>query len=264
MHDIASRHVISAHRRDVENLMRSIPCKAFLISAAALFPTIASADVPPPPDMVAADLAHQVQQAGNACPAVKTFSDYSGPEASDMMWGKQPPQLAICDNGKKFLVAHPPRVSLIRRPDDPPFPPAPAIKVKAVLAASSAAASVKEIFEKHNLLGTFAWDCTKPPSADNNWYFVNRSMDADHVQRDFMSSPTTRAWFLILDKAAETSANEISVSGTRDGKPTESIWRTERNRMLQWDATQDGKKIITGGKWVTTGKDMPWLNRCGD
>jgi hypothetical protein len=40
--------------------------------------------------------------------------------------------------------------------------------------------------------------------------------------------------------------------------------RTERNRMLQWDAMQDGKKIITGGKWVTTGKDMPWLNRCGD
>jgi hypothetical protein len=134
-----------------------------------------------------------------------------------------------------------------------------------ILAASSAhAASVKEIFEKYNLLGTFAWDCTKPPSADNNWYFVNRLMDADHVQRDFMSGPTTRAWFLILDKAAETSANEISVSGTRDGKPTESIWRTERNRMLQWDATQDGKKIITGGKWVTTGKDMPWLNRCGD
>src|SRR5580704_4242745 len=86
-----------------------------------------------------------------------------------------------------------------------------------ILAASSAhAASVKEIFEKYNLLGTFAWDCTKPPSADNNWYFVNRLMDADHVQRDFMSGPTTRAWFLILDKAAETSANEISVSGTRD------------------------------------------------
>ena len=25
----------------------------------------------------------------------------------------------------------------------------------------------------------------------------------------------------------------------------------------------DGKKIITSGKWVASGKDMPWLNRCG-
>jgi hypothetical protein len=125
------------------------------------------------------------------------------------------------------------------------------------------AASIKEIFEKHNLLGTFAWDCTKPASADNNWYFVNRVMDADHVQRDFMTGPTTRAWFTILDKATEQNANDIYVSGTRDGKPTDGVWRVEQNRMLQWDATQDGKKIIAAGKWVNSGKAMPWLNRCG-
>jgi hypothetical protein len=142
---------------------------------------------------------------------------------------------------------------------------ATAAAVVAILAASSAqAASVKEIFEKHNLLGVFAWDCTKPASGDNNWYFRNRVMDADHVQRDFMSGPTTRAWFVILDKAEERGANEIFVSGTQDGKRGEGIWRTEQNRMLQWDTMRDGKKIIAGGKLVTTGKDMPWLNRCGD
>ena len=133
-----------------------------------------------------------------------------------------------------------------------------------ILAVSSAqAASIKEIFEKHNLFGTYAWDCTKPASADDNWYFVNRVMDADHVQRDFMSGPTTRAWVTVLDKAAELSANEISVSGTRDGQPADGIWRIEKNRMLQWEATQHGKKIVAEGKWVATGKDMAWLNRCG-
>jgi hypothetical protein len=133
-----------------------------------------------------------------------------------------------------------------------------------ILAVSSAqAASIKEIFEKHNLLGTFAWDCTKSPSADNNWYYVNRATDADHVQRDFMSGPMTRAWFMILDKAEETGATEISLSGTRDGQPFDGIWRLEQNRMQQWNATQDGKKLIAAGKWLATGKDMPWLNRCG-
>jgi hypothetical protein len=49
-----------------------------------------------------------------------------------------------------------------------------------MLAASSAhAATVKEIFEKHNLLGTFVWDRAKVATANDNWYFVNRVMDAD-------------------------------------------------------------------------------------
>jgi hypothetical protein len=33
--------------------------------------------------------------------------------------------------------------------------------------------------------------------------------------------------------------------------------------MLQVEGTQGGKKTISGGKWVETGKEMPWLNRCG-
>jgi len=133
----------------------------------------------------------------------------------------------------------------------------------AILASSSVqAASMKEIFEKHGLLGPFAWDCSKPPNANNNWYFVNRVIDADHVQRDYMTGTTTRAWYTILDKAEEKSANEIYVSGTRDGKPTDGVWRVEQNRVLQVEATQDGKKIISGGKWTNTGKDMPWLNKC--
>jgi hypothetical protein len=133
----------------------------------------------------------------------------------------------------------------------------------AVLACSPVqAASMKEIFEKHGLLGAFAWDCSKKPDASSNWYFVNRIIDADHVQRDYMTGTTARAWYTILDKAEERSANEIYVSGTRDGKPTDGIWRIDQTRVLQVEATQDGKKIISGGKWVNTGKDMPWLNRC--
>jgi hypothetical protein len=137
--------------------------------------------------------------------------------------------------------------------------------IAAMFAASSAhAATIQEIFTKFHLIGSFAWDCSKAPSGSDNWYFVNRVVDADHVQRDFMTGTTTRAWYAILDKAAEIGRDEISISGTRDDKPTNGIWRVEKDRMLQWEASQDGKKIITGGRWVASGKDMPWLNRCGD
>src|SRR5689334_12768503 len=79
----------------------------------------------------------------------------------------------------------------------------------AILGCSPAhAASIKEVFEKHGLIGTFAWDCSKQPSGDGNWYFVNRVMDADHVQRDYMTGPTQRAWYIVLDKAEEINANE--------------------------------------------------------
>lgn len=140
-----------------------------------------------------------------------------------------------------------------------------ALLAGSILVSSSVhAASIKETFDKHHLFGTFAWDCSKEASEKDNWYFVNRAIDSDHVQRDYMTARQTRGWYTILDKAEERGSNEIYVSGTFDGKPTDGIWRVEQNRMLQVEATREGKTIIRGGKWVDSGKDMPWLNRCGD
>ena len=137
--------------------------------------------------------------------------------------------------------------------------------------SSTHAASIKDVFEKYNLFGVWAFDCSKPARADNNWYFVNRPIDADHVQRDFMDGPTSRLYYVILDKAVETAVGEISFSGeisgkignaTFDRKPTEGIWRIQGNRMQQREATVSGEKTITAGRLLATGKDIPWLNRC--
>jgi dienelactone hydrolase len=139
-----------------------------------------------------------------------------------------------------------------------------------VLAGWSAqAASIKEIFEKHNLLGTFAWDCTKPPNADNNWYYVNRLIDADHVQRDFMTGPTTRQWVTVFDKASELKPNEVMASGQITGRlagrtvenaPVDGVWRIEQNRIQQWASTLQGKPLIVNGR--LNGRELPWLNKC--
>jgi hypothetical protein len=141
----------------------------------------------------------------------------------------------------------------------------------AVLAASNAqAASVKEVFEKYNLLGNFAWDCSKAPSVDSNWYFINRLLDLDHVQRDFMTGPSTRQWVIVITKASEVRPNEISVTGQITGRiagrsveneVVDGVWRIEPNRMQQWSSSLGGKLLISAGRLGS--RDLPWINKCG-
>jgi hypothetical protein len=135
-----------------------------------------------------------------------------------------------------------------------------------ILAASSAqAASVKEIFEKYKLLGTFSYDCTKPADK-KNFYYVNRLLDADHVQRDEMSGPSTRDRVIFVNKAEELKPNEVKVSGSDDHGVTSltAIWHIVPNGVLQWESTHDGKPIIRNGEFLSTQFKMPALNRCGD
>jgi hypothetical protein len=136
---------------------------------------------------------------------------------------------------------------------------------------TTTADSVKAVFEKYNLLGNLAWDCSRPASKSNLRY-VHRLLDADRVQREQMSGPTSRDWVVVLDKAAEAGSNQIALSGTLtgrvggrdlDSKPTNGIWRVEPNRLVQWEATVNGEKVIDGGRYVSTGVQVPWMYRCG-
>lgn len=69
-----------------------------------------------------------------------------------------------------------------------------------------------------------------------------------------MSGPTTRDFVSFIDRATERKPNEIEISGTRDGKPTSSIWRIEKKRIMPLEVTWDGKKVTGGGRWI---------DRCG-
>jgi hypothetical protein len=147
-----------------------------------------------------------------------------------------------------------------------------AVVTAAILAPSAQAASVKEVFEKYNLLGVFAWDCSKPVSPDNNWYHVHRPIDINHVQRDYMTGPTTRQWAAIIDSVTEVKPNELELSGRitgrvggrdLDNRPTNGVWHVEAGRILQMEATVDGDKVVANGHMTSSGFELPWSNRCG-
>ena len=138
----------------------------------------------------------------------------------------------------------------------------------ACIASAAQADSVTQIFEKYGLLGSFALDCSKPPSPEN-WLFTNRLIDPHHVQRDLMTGPGTRQWVAVFDKASELKPNEILVSGritgrlegkTVENEPVDGVWRIEQDRMQQWASTFQGKPLIVNGR--LHGRELPWSKKC--
>src|ERR1041385_6175469 len=77
--------------------------------------------------------------------------------------------------------------------------------------------SVQQVFEAYELIGTFAWDCGRGPASDN-WYFVIRAIDANHVQRDRMVGPTTRDRVFITDRIEPRGPHEVAMTSTSDGE----------------------------------------------
>jgi hypothetical protein len=148
----------------------------------------------------------------------------------------------------------------------PPF-----VTTDNVKKTTATADSVKAVFEKHDLLGNLAWDCAKPASKSNLRY-VHSVLDGGRVRREQMSGPTSRDWVAIIDKASEAGSNQIALSGTLTGRvggrdfvntPTNGIWRVEPSRLVQWEATVNGEKVIEGGRIVSTAVQVPWMYRCG-
>jgi hypothetical protein len=122
--------------------------------------------------------------------------------------------------------------------------------------------SVKAVFEKHKLLGTLAWDCSKPASP-SNLFFRNRALDDNHVQIDQMNGPTSREYLMLIDKATESKPSELALSGTRDDKPITILWRSEPDRVLRLEFSVGERKLHAGGRYTYNPNAVPPLRRCG-
>ena len=145
------------------------------------------------------------------------------------------------------------------------------VTILVLLTPTAQAASVKDVFEKYNLLGQWAQDCSKPPDVNSNWVYINRAMDDGNVQRDYMAGPTTRSWYSIIDKATPNGPEEVEISGQvtghlfgadRNGEPFVSVWHVEKSRLVPESGSVSGKAYVADRKNISNGASMPWLTKC--
>jgi hypothetical protein len=123
--------------------------------------------------------------------------------------------------------------------------------------------STRAVFERFNLLGTFARDCTQPVSSTNQ-YIVFRPLDAERIQSDLMIGPSERARAGVIDRATALGPDEVALSGfSQEFGRSNFVYRVERNRhrALQW--TRENEKVVVDGRAVNGGAETPWWNKCG-
>ena len=95
------------------------PQRALLALSLTLFPTVAVAQAPSPPGVHERELAQIIRQAGYDCREVERIEVKASP---DPAFDSLRPEVAICRNGKKFLVAKSGRGGVNARPIVRPLP----------------------------------------------------------------------------------------------------------------------------------------------
>jgi hypothetical protein len=124
------------------------------------------------------------------------------------------------------------------------------------------AQSARAEMEKHGLLGTYTIDCSQPVS-ESNGYIIYRALDGTRVQRDTMVGPTNRMFVSIAETISMSGPNEITVTGTTDGKKLVYTIRIDGAKHRVWSWTEDGVKSVENGVWTEAKYEMPWLSKCG-
>jgi hypothetical protein len=140
--------------------------------------------------------------------------------------------------------------------------------------AVQASASVKPIFERRKLVGTFAEDCSKAPS-DSNQYVVHRLTDAGVIERDQMKDRNTRTYAAFVEQAEELAENDVamniviveSLNAQMKGWKMQLITRVDGNRLRLMQSAaltgpHAGRTNISAGKSTAGGGETRWLTRC--
>lgn len=132
-----------------------------------------------------------------------------------------------------------------------------------VLPATVAAGPGVDIFQKHGLFGSWAVDCTRPPSVANP-HIVYRPIDGGRVQRQISVELGKILDLSTIDSAVEASPTELIVSWqTGEGGITNRILLGTGRMQVQDSTRSNGQKLVVGGRRVTDNIEVPWYQRCG-
>jgi hypothetical protein len=132
----------------------------------------------------------------------------------------------------------------------------------AVALPVAAAASATDIFHKHGLFGTWAVDCTRPPSIANP-HVVYRLIDGNRVQRQTSVEAGRILDLSTIESAAEVGASELIISWqTGEGGITNKIRLGDGWMQVVESTRSNGQRLVVGGRRVRDNSEVPRFTRC--
>jgi hypothetical protein len=130
------------------------------------------------------------------------------------------------------------------------------------LSAPGWAQTVKEQFEKADLVGRYAQDCAKP-TTDQNLFINHVAVEPDRIRHDRYNSATNRQLSLAVDRVTPPKGNEFAFSGLAGTKRNDIALRLDGKRFrLMESAEEGGTVLISGGRYTKGNAETPWFNKC--
>jgi len=128
------------------------------------------------------------------------------------------------------------------------------------LSVLPSAASEKAALSKAGVLGTWAMDCSQPPSTSN--YYMDYAVDSDGTATETQRTGSSSVRRIrntevigsqsLLYSYFDEDGEQLSILTFRDGDRKKS-W---------WSVGKEGTAYIIDGKFVPGGNSVPWFNKC--
>ena len=143
-----------------------------------------------------------------------------------------------------------------------PGQPAPAQPVPAQ-PQPGPAQSAADLFEFHNLIGTFAINCDQGVGPRNPQAVYIAQGDGT-VEFALMIGPTRQRFRYIIDWAEEIAPSEISFSMSNDETRINVVYLLDGGsiRAMESSREEDGQQLITNGYTVTSKIETQWFHKC--
>jgi hypothetical protein len=141
----------------------------------------------------------------------------------------------------------------------PPKAPAPA---KPAPATPEKVLSARELFELHDLIGTFAIDCSRPVGPRNPQAVYLAQGDGT-VEFSLMIGPNRRRFSYTIDWAEEIVPGEVSFSMTNDETRINVVYLLDGGaiRAMESSREADGERLITKGMSASN-LETQWFYKC--
>ena len=128
-------------------------------------------------------------------------------------------------------------------------------------AAPALASSDSDAFDRAGILGTWAEDCSKPPSADNYHLIYRAASDGSVSEVQRTTGDDARKIRNVQILSDDWLA--YSYFNSKDDNKYSIVTRKQGNRKKSWwSARHDGTALIMNGKFTGSGQDVPWFEKC--